>query len=69
MYEALIGTKLTYALEVLFLKHSDYVKLDACYLKGLRQILGMKTTFGQKQDGQDMTNTNFAVVATVERVF
>ena len=65
----MIGTKLTYALEALSLKQSGYTTLDACCLKGLGQIRGMTTTFGQHQAGEEMANANQAVVAAVNRVF
>ena len=58
MYEALASSKLLYALESLPISTQMYNRIDAAYLKGLRQILEFKTTFGQKQSGESMTNSN-----------
>ena len=58
MYEALIASKLLYALEALAIPEPMYDRIDASYFKGLRQILNFKTTFGQQQQGQARTNKN-----------
>ena len=34
-------------------------------MKGYRQILGLKTTYAQKMDGEDMTNTNEKIIELV----
>ena len=58
IHEALVASKLIYALEAIPIPKPMYDKIDAAYNKGLRQILGIKTTFGQKQSGEEMTTTN-----------
>ena len=55
IYHAIIKTKLLYGLETLVLLPSHKKQLDAFYLRGLRQILGMNTTF------VDRSNTNYRV--------
>ena len=52
IYHAIIKTKLLYGLETLVLLPAHKRQPDAFYLRGLRQIMGMKTTF------IDRTNTN-----------
>ena len=52
IYHSIIKTKLFYGLETLVLLPAHKQQLDAFYLRGLRQIMGMKTTF------IDRTNTN-----------
>ena len=52
IYHATIKTKLFYGLETLVLLPSHKQQMDAFYLRGLRQIMRMKTTF------IDRTNTN-----------
>ena len=61
----MICSKMTYALEVLAIPKAEYNKMDAEYLRGYRQILGLKTTYGQRQDGEDMTNTNDKIIELV----
>ena len=58
MYEAIVSAKLTYALEIAPLTPANKDRLDATYYKGLRQIMGMKTTYAQIKAGEDPTNTN-----------
>ena len=65
IYEALICSKTTYAMEVLPIPQTEYERMDAEYLKGYRQIFGLKTTYAQKQDGGDMTNTNKIIIELV----
>ncbi len=62
MHEALIASKLLYALEAVPLPEAMYDRIDAAYFKGLRQILDFKTTYGQQQEGQERTNTNEALI-------
>ena len=62
MYEALISAKLMYALDVTPLSPAAKTSLDAAFLRGVRQILNMKTTFAQKKAGEEMTNTNEKVL-------
>ena len=52
IYHSIIKTKLCYGLETLTLPPACTSKLDAFYLKGLRQIMSMTTTF------IDRSNTN-----------
>ena len=65
IYEALICAKMTYALEVLPIPQTEYERVDAEYLRGYRQIFGLKTTYAQKIDGEEMTNTNERVIELV----
>ena len=51
MYEALISAKLMCALDVTPLSPAAKTSLDAAFLRGVRQILNMKTTFAQKKAG------------------
>ena len=46
-----------YALEALPIPSNYYDKIDAAYMKGIRQIFNIKTTFGQMQAGEERTNT------------
>ena len=62
MYEALISSKLLYALEAIPIPDVMYDRIDSSYFKGLRQILNMTTTYGQKHKGEAMTNTNEQVL-------
>ena len=52
MYDAVVRTKLVYGLESVQVNDSLKQKIDAFHLKGLRQILGIQTTY------VDRTNTN-----------
>ena len=54
MYEAVIGSKLKYGLEVLNITASLERKLDACYIRGIRQIMGAKHTYLDRS--QENTN-------------
>ena len=45
-----------------------FQRLDSFHLRGLRQILGIKTSFGQLKAGQTRTNTNSYVVAEANRI-
>ena len=51
MYEAIVTAKLLYALDVTPLTENDRNSLNACFFKGLRQIMGFKTTYGQMFNG------------------
>ena len=68
MYESLIASKLVYGMETLVLPKGWDSKIDAAYLKGIRQILGLKTTYGQMQAGEDRTNTNQKVLEQTEQI-
>ena len=57
MYEAVVSSKLLYALEATPIPNNYYDKIDAAFFKGIRQILNIKTTYGQMQAGEDRTNT------------
>ena len=54
-WNAVVKTKLTYALETMYFTKTQLRKLDTFQLKGLRKILKMHTTF------IDRSNTNKAV--------
>ena len=58
IHEALVASKLLYALEAIPIPDDEYDKIDASYMKGIRQILEMKTTYGQQMANEEMTNTN-----------
>ena len=68
MYEALISAKLMDALDVTPLSTVAKTSLDAAFLRGVRQILNMKTTFAQKKAGEEMTNTNERVLQEAKLV-
>ena len=61
MYNAIVGAKLTYGLEVLPLSDTLLGKLDAFYYRGMRKILNMQTTYINR--GAD--NKNEAVMQRV----
>ena len=67
MYEALISSKLLYALEAIPIPKQMYDRIDASYLKGFRQILNFKTTFGQMQDGEARTNSNLKLMEAISK--
>jgi len=58
MYEAAVGSKLKYGLEVLNITTSLKNKLDACYMRGIRQIMGAQHTYLDRRP----TNTNEEVL-------
>jgi len=58
MHEAAIGSKLKYGLEVLNITASLLKKLDACYMRGIRQIMGAQHTYLDRSP----TNTNDEVL-------
>ena len=60
IYDALVGSKLLYSLHTLPLKNDLLNKLDVFNLKGLRQILGLETTFIER------ANTNEKVLKLAE---
>ena len=62
MYEALIASKLLYALDAVPIPEPMDDRIDAAYFKGLRQILDFKTTYGQQQEGQVRTNRNDGLI-------
>lgn len=53
-----LKAKLLYGLESIELPQGVLKKLQTFQVKGLRQIMGMTTTFGQMQQGSARTNTN-----------
>ena len=67
MYEGIVSAKLLYALEAIPILKNYYARIDASYLKGIRQILGIKTTFGQQESGQERTNTNAKVIEQLNK--
>ena len=58
MYNAIVGTKLSYGLEALPMNDTLYHKLDASYYRGLRRILNMKSTYMDRSK----ENTNAEVM-------
>ena len=60
IYDALVGSKLLYGLHTLPLKDDLLNKIDALHLKGLRRILGLRTTY------VDRGNTNANVLEIAE---
>ena len=62
IYEALISSKLMYAMETVPIPEGWGDRIDAEYLKGIRQILDMKTTYGQMQEGNARTNSNEEII-------
>ena len=67
MYEAIVTAKLLYALDVTPLTENDRNSLNACFFKGLRQIMGFKTTYGQLFSGEEKSNTNKKLMEEVNR--
>ena len=65
MHEALIASKLLYALEAIPIPEPMYDRIDASYYKGLRQIMNFKTTFGQQSEGKERTNTNELLIEKI----
>ena len=58
VYDAVIRCKLMYGLESVHLTPTLTTKLNVFQRKGLGQIPGLKTTYGQKQAGIQPTNKN-----------
>ena len=58
MYEAIVTSKLLFALDVTPLTENGRNSFNACFFKGLRQIMGFKTTYGQTFSGDEKSNTN-----------
>ena len=65
LHEALIASKLLYALEAIPIPKAMYDRIDASYYKGLRQIMGFKTTFAQHQEGKEKTNASEALIEQI----
>ena len=61
LYDALVGSKLLYGLHTLPLKDDTLSKLDVFHLRGLRRILGLKTTYIYR------TNTNKRILEIAEQ--
>ena len=61
-YNAVIKTKLTYALETMQLTQAQLRSLDTFQLRGLRNILKLKTTY------VDRENTNKRVIKAAEKI-
>ena len=66
IYDAVIKAKLLYGLSTANLTKGLQEDLNKFQLKGLRQILKMDTTWGQKKNNEDMTNTNEEVIRRAE---
>ena len=54
VYNAVIRTKATYGLEGAHVDEASYTKLNALHLKGLRKILGMKTTYIDRKSNKEV---------------
>ena len=67
LHEGIVSAKLLYVLEALPIPRNFYARIDASYLKGIRQILGIKTTFGQQVAGQERTHTNATVIGQLNK--
>ena len=67
MYEAIVTSKLMYVLDATPLTTGDYNSLNACFFKGLRQILGLKTTYGQMFSEEERSNTNKKLMEEVNK--
>ena len=67
MYEAIVSAKLLYALEATPIPKNYYEKIDAAFFKGIRQILNIKTTYGQMQSGENRTNTKEYIIQRLIR--
>ena len=67
MYEAIVTSKLMYALDVTPLTQGDRSSLNACFFKGLRQIMGFKTTYGQMFNEEEKSNTNKKLMEEVNK--
>ena len=61
MYNAIVGKKLIYGLEVLPMTEVLQKKLDAFYVRGLRRIMGRQSTYIDRSEG----NTNKAIIQKV----
>ena len=59
--------KRTYALEIATLIQAQKDKLDATFHKGLKQIMGMKTTYAQIIAGEAPTNTNKSLLGEANK--
>ena len=55
IHEALVATKLMYGLETAALPKGWEDRIDAAFMKGIRQILNLKTTYGQMKEGHERT--------------
>ena len=58
MFDAIIRSKLIYGLESAHLTETLKKKIDVFHRKGLRQIMKVLTTYGQKENGMAPTNDN-----------
>lgn len=68
VHDSVIKSKLIYGLESAELTLVQKDRLDSFHKKGLRRILGWKTTFGQKLAGEAMTNKNDKLFETVKEL-
>ena len=62
MYGALVGSKLLYGLHTLPLNDASLSKLNVFHLRGLRRILGLPTTYVDRE----YTNKRVPQIAEVE---
>ena len=63
--DAIIRSKLIYGLESAHLTETLKKKIDVFHRKGLRQIMKVLTTFGQKENGMEPTNDNVMLLRMV----
>ena len=66
VYDAVIKSKLLYGLDTANLTPGMRTRIDRFQIKGLRQILGMDTTWAQKKRNEDMTNKHTEVIKKAE---
>ena len=45
-----------------------YDRIDLAYYKGLRQIVDWKTTYGQMEDGEEITNANEQLIIELNKI-
>ena len=62
IYDSVIRSKLVYGMESAQIDDAERGKTNTFQLKGIRQILNMKSTYGQKVAGEEMTNTNHNII-------
>ena len=69
LYNAVIRAKLVYGLHTVRLLPHQCTRIDAFQLRGLRQILGISTTFAQQVLGQPRTHSNEYVLHRLIQLF
>ena len=69
LWDALIRSRLVYGIDSARLTDDLRKKLTAFQMKGIRQILKLKTTSGQMMAGEAMTNKHEVVYARAREIF